>query len=85
MNILYTRSEGFSYTNIRKMVEDQSKREFSVEHFRQILQIEPDLYHHRWERNVGMMEIVLTIPQNMEEILRAKKEGSLYEKSPMSH
>ena len=58
------------------MVEDQSKREFSVEHFRQILQIEPDLYHHKWERKFGKMEIVLTIPQNMEEILRAKKEGS---------
>lgn len=85
MNILYTRQEAFTYTNIRKMVEDQSKREFTVEHFRQMLQIEPDLYHHKWERKFGKMDLVLTIPQNMEEILRAKKDGTPYEKSPMSH
>lgn len=67
------------------MVEDQSKREFTIDHIRQILHIEPDLYHHKWERKFGKMELVLSIPHNMEEILRAKKEGSPYEKSPMSH
>ena len=50
-----------------------------------MLQIEPDLYNHKWEWKFGKIDLVITIPLNMEEILRAKKEVTAYEKSPMSH
>ena len=36
---------------------------------KQIIMIQPKFYHHRWEMKFGKIELVISIPQNIEEVI----------------
>lgn len=50
------------------MVESQTKRQFNMSHFQQILSINSHLYNHKWEMKHGKMELVIQLPKNLDQL-----------------
>lgn len=61
---------------LQKNIEESMKRSFSVEHLRQILNIVPEFYIHRWIQFQGEQQLMIGIPRNLDLIL-----SRIFEKS----
>ena len=67
-NMLQIRQHTPTFTNIKTMVEHQTKRQFNMTHFQQILSINPNLYNHKWEMKHGKMELMIILPKNADQL-----------------
>ena len=62
MNILHKNGEVFMFEEISRMVSAQSGKKFTMDHFKQILYIEPNFYNFKWYKN-GQLKI--SVPENI--------------------
>ena len=59
MNMLTIRQNSSTFTNIKFMIESQTKRQFNLSHFQQVLYLVPTLFLHKWEMKHGKLELVI--------------------------
>ena len=71
INMLASRQLAFTFSNLKRNVEAETKRQLSLSHFQQIIKVAPFLYNHKWEfKQLGKQELVINMPKNMTDILK---------------
>ena len=68
--LVITRNIVPTFSALKQSVESQTKREFKVSHFQQIISVAPFFYNHKWELRQGKYELVITLPKNSEAIVK---------------
>ena len=69
MNMLLLRQHTPTFRGVKNMVEKQVHKEFTKEHLQQILHVAPFFYNHKWESKFGTMDLILSVPKNIEELM----------------
>lgn len=69
LNMCILRDTNTSFTNLKQLIEQQSKRQFTLRQFQQILKVAPFMYNHRWEIKHGKYELLISIPSNILDLL----------------
>lgn len=49
INMLQSRQMKTNFTNLRKIIANQTKRNFTIDYLKQIFYIQPTFYLHNWE------------------------------------
>ena len=52
-----------------QMIAQSLGKTFKEKHFRRILNLVPGFYIHKWQMKKGKMELMIDIPQNVNELL----------------
>lgn len=82
MNMILIKNQTPTFTNLKNIIQLQTKRQFNMSHFQQLIKLEPGFFNHRWESKMGKMELVITHPANVDVIASAKwKSGEIVEPS----
>ena len=58
-----------SLKDMSEMIQSSTGRDFKEKHFRQFLTIVPEFYTHKWQMRKGKMELLIEVPENIEEII----------------
>lgn len=61
------------FTTISKMIENSLRRNFKESHFKQIMNVIPDLFIYKWDKYKGEIELFIEIPKYIEEMLNGEK------------
>ena len=69
INFTLARQQMPTFSNVKAFIEQQNRRQFSISHIQQILKVVPFMYNHKWEIKFGKMELILSVPKNMNELL----------------
>ena len=64
------------------MIQSQTGRQFLLSHLRQIFSVVPNFFLHHWESRQGQYELVIQIPENLNQIVSSRDEG--VEASPIA-
>ena len=51
------------------MIEKSTGKQFRESHFCQIMTLVPDFFIHKWQMRKGKMELIIEVPENIEEIV----------------
>ena len=69
LNFYNSRGMPATFSKIQEFVEKNTQREFTINSFRQILTLVPNFFNHKWEHHKGKMELVISIPANIMDIV----------------
>ena len=75
MNMLMVRQQSLTFTSIKEMVERSTMRTFTLDSFRKVLAIAPFFYNHDWELKLGKMELMVSLPSNILDIVDKLSQG----------
>lgn len=69
INMAISRQQTATFSTLKPFVEGQSQRTFQMKHIQQILSVVPWMYNHKWEMRQGKPDLVLSFPENIEQLV----------------
>ena len=72
MNMVLIKNQSTSFTNLKNIIQLQTKRQFNLSHFQQLIKLEPHFFHHKWEMKMGKQELMIIHPANVDAIAQSK-------------
>lgn len=69
INMCHSRQLQATFSNLKSYVEGQCNRTFMIKHIQQMLELVPWMYNHKWEIKFGKPDLVLSFPENLEQLL----------------
>lgn len=82
MNMVLIKNQSTSFTNLKNIIQLQTKRQFNLSHFQQLIKLEPHFFHHKWEMKMGKQELMIIHPANVDAIAQSKwNQGEIVQPS----